>query len=719
MEVIVHGTKGGYKVLYQTENVPFSIARDVRRIDRNDGNPVGQFAYSISFAEGGCVFTKYIIVRDTERAAIGNIAFSMYLHNSKKLPGKDVKNLLDDLAEKYRNDYIIGGNLGNKQEDWAFVRALVDAYKKKGNPDSSGDSENFIQGTAEAAYVYFSSEEELQKYFDWPDQDAYHLFKQVFFVNADLQDNPENPLNALRHDHTKDLTGRIDLDNTKYKLKEFHGNGKNGITIQIWANDKKITNNDNVYKKDNIRIMYSKNAYFIPIDETGKLTDDNIKRYLEVSDNKIKVINNVLLSEKERIVVFQVKDMSSNLITDAEIICNKATSNEKKEVVDNQIKFKGEEIKNEWIVYGKKDDLISINTTFIPEQVKNQLIIQLKKQNNEPNIGNQNNNASESNIEAKDKKRIRRANTTLVALGFTGLFVIGIIAVLVYSSISGSSNKITLDDIERIKDYANGAELYKDKLDSIKIKYCPSRAGSNEKTGLTRIWNALFSSSKDMENKKASNTNNMEYCQIIENALKIRIAINEGKLDSLKKIHYSDLPDALKTSLDSLSNTDIESKQNIGSKLKSYNPSKMDLNQVANFINIELDAMKHKKESATGLSVKKADNSKNDNNTSKSAGHSTSNGNSNSQANNSINQSLMPIDEAAFWELVKQDNVSYDSFVQLFKGKTSIANNDYVGFYNRYLGDSEKFKKFKAIDLKVREKASNNKDLQTLKNNYK
>ncbi len=214
MEIVIHGTKGGYKVLYQTPNAPFSVARDVRRIDRNDGNTVGQTAYAIALVNGGCAFTKYVVVRDIERAAIGNVAFSVYIPDRRKMAGRDVKMLLDALAEVYCRNYVIEGNLGNKQEDWTFVAKLVERYEKYCYPEKEA-MENYRQGTGEAAYIYYSTEIGLQKYFDYPYQEAYVPYMQIFFVERRYEHTSQDPLNSLRHDPDANLTGKVILGNQR------------------------------------------------------------------------------------------------------------------------------------------------------------------------------------------------------------------------------------------------------------------------------------------------------------------------------------------------------------------------------------------------------------------------------------------------------------------------------------------------------------------------
>ena len=199
MNIIIHGTKGGYRVFYSSPNSP-AIAGDSRSAASSE-NPVGKSAFAIAFASNGCLLTKYVIVRDLMRSmSTGNVAFSIYLPNDKKLSGADVKSLLDKLSNHYCTKYAPENNLDNVYEDWSFVEEIASSFTIE---DISADNtEKIQQGTVDAAFVYYSSDEELQKYFNKPYQEEYSDYKQIFFVRNDLKNKPENPLNALHHSNT-------------------------------------------------------------------------------------------------------------------------------------------------------------------------------------------------------------------------------------------------------------------------------------------------------------------------------------------------------------------------------------------------------------------------------------------------------------------------------------------------------------------------------------
>jgi hypothetical protein len=325
MEIVVHGTKGGYCILYATPNMP-SVANDIRT-GANNENILGQSIYSIAFTTEGYVFTKYCVVRDTPRNyATGTVAFSLFLPVGEKLPGKDIREILDRLLQYYSEKYIKDNNINCGEaskiirEDWSFVNDILREYASK----PKYDDEKLQSGATVAAFVYYNNEDELQRYFDAPFQEEYCDYKQVFFVSKKLKDRPENPLNALRHSET-DLTGKIDLNNKYYYLNNYDSNRN----VFIYVNDKSCSGekgNNSIREKDVIKIVYSKdNRYYEQIYETGKLFDARIKKYLEVSGNRINIKYAAFVPRhKTREITFEVRDRKGNPIPNAEIQISKA-----------------------------------------------------------------------------------------------------------------------------------------------------------------------------------------------------------------------------------------------------------------------------------------------------------------------------------------------------------------------------------------------------------
>jgi len=347
MKIIIHGTKGGHHT-FTDEKVEMIDARP----DSSKVAAIGQQAYSINFNDGDVVFSKYKIVRDVAgEKRTGHIAFSVIIPNEKKLSGVNVKLLLDELAEDYCNKYVENNNLDNVREDWQFVEEINAKFIKEVK-NLLYDNENFQQGTEEAAYIYYSSDEELQNYFDYPYDDKYKRFKQIFFVNEIFESKPENPLNALRHNPSSNLTKRIDVQNLKFTLFFDETN------IKVQEGDINCRNNSKVHKKSIFKICYSE-----PHRESREIsgTLEDIRSYIDLDqDKRIIKIKNQKLTPIKYTFNFIMTDQNSNPISDAKVV-GKYLDQEVE--LPNPFSVTYEESK-EYIVYAKKDDpnLISEET---------------------------------------------------------------------------------------------------------------------------------------------------------------------------------------------------------------------------------------------------------------------------------------------------------------------------------------------------------------------
>jgi len=213
MNIIIHGTNGGYRNIFPAQKTSELI--EVRQIDEVVA-PIGQCAYSIRFIDGNVIFSKYKIIRDKLGSLrIGNIAFSVFIPNNKNLAGIDIKSLLDCLEKEFSQKHIDeNNNLGRIiNEDWTFIDKIANEYKLMDMyPPQQG-----TQGTLAAAFIYYSTDSNdkeyktLEEYFDAPYHEVYNKYKQVFFVDKILKDTEKNPLNALAHSRDGDLTGKINL----------------------------------------------------------------------------------------------------------------------------------------------------------------------------------------------------------------------------------------------------------------------------------------------------------------------------------------------------------------------------------------------------------------------------------------------------------------------------------------------------------------------------
>lgn len=380
MELIVHGTKGGYKSNFRPNITPPFSMSDVRN-GMNNEKPLGKSAYSIAFANGGCVFTKYTIVRDTLRSyATGNVAFSLFLPAKKKLSGKDVKSLLDKLMDYYIKHYVKDNSINRGettiiQEDWDTLTSFLNEYKEQ----NANDETIATDAQEEPAFVYYpyvykdgqtQKETKLEDIFDAPYQDEYSQFKQVFFVESSLKDKPENPLNALRHSE-KDLTGKIDLDNPSYTLSII-GNGFN------------VQPRNKIRKKQTLTITYEKQDFYKTPDtiigtwNEIKLSHPNCIAVDDVS--KTVTIRQIDLQPECKTIPITVKDNKGNLLNGAEIIMESNNKRYTKTNI-NECTFEGDEIGQTWSISAKieNENLFSDKVSITPDKQNDALKLILKK----------------------------------------------------------------------------------------------------------------------------------------------------------------------------------------------------------------------------------------------------------------------------------------------------------------------------------------------------
>lgn len=379
VKLFVQARKDGYKVLYPNPTPPefFKFAGDLRP-ENTTPYILGKSLYAIALSSDGCIFTKHIIIQDVQRQGLGNVSFSVFIPHSQKLSGGHAVNLLDELVETYCTRYCPDFYLGNIHEDWKIFTDITDKYSLSYNPDF--DIETVRTDLNKTAFIYYSNQEELRKYFDSPYQEKYFDFKQVFFVDDNLKDKPENPLNALTYLNADDLTGKIDLENPLYKLEGFSSTGKNGVKIEIWANGSRCSNNSLIRRKDMVRIKYTKNdTYFIPIEVTGFICDNTVAPYLSVHGNKITVKNDVQLWAKKKELRLSITDEQNKPVTDASIVCKDKLIGINKPVKNGIVRFEGEELGKIYRISIDSSGYATKTFDFCPEKGTDNWLVQLKK----------------------------------------------------------------------------------------------------------------------------------------------------------------------------------------------------------------------------------------------------------------------------------------------------------------------------------------------------
>ncbi|MDR1792650.1 MAG: hypothetical protein LBR36_04315 [Bacteroidales bacterium] len=344
MDIVVHGTKGGRKIFTPQK---ISGLLDVTA-DGAKATAIGQQAYSIRFTAGNTIFSKYKIIRDVRGdKRTGFVGFSLSIPNNKKLSGTEIITVLDKVSDEYSQTYIVDNNLNEVTENWAFLNSISNEYDTKLHP--ADDDENMQSGNKDDAFIYFKDTAKLQKYFDAPYQDEYTLYRQILFIDNALKDKPENPLNALRHSEN-DLTGKIDLENPKYKLL-FNQNAKGGVRIEVKVNGSPRSNKNKIRRKNELQITWSK-QYYKTKTQTGKW-DAIGSEFLIVDDKEETVtIREIDLDPETKPIHFDVSTKKDNVkITNAEIQIDTQPWQQRAEYT-----FKAEELGREHKISARKGD---------------------------------------------------------------------------------------------------------------------------------------------------------------------------------------------------------------------------------------------------------------------------------------------------------------------------------------------------------------------------
>ncbi|KAB1157957.1 hypothetical protein [Flavobacterium luteum] len=362
MEIVIHGTKGGRKIFTSNKlSGLFDVTSDSPKT-----SAIGQSAYAIRFISNSTIFSKYKIIRDVRGdKRTGFIAFSIFLSKNEKLSGSEIIALLDKVSGEYCQKYIIENNLNEVNEDWTFLELLSNEYKNKIGKVSIEESENIQSGDLDDAFIYFFNNSELHKYFDQPNQEEYIPYRQVYLINKEFKDKSENPLNAIRNSGV-DLTGQIDLENPSYKLREFHGNAKNGVSITIKnSKGRQLNNKDKIFRKDELTVVYSKKNYKEKKIFGSLLNSEEIRNFLNVStDNKIDVFKEVELESEVKTFSFEVVKKDGSRVMDAVITC-KNNYQPEKQALNNQVDFSGEDLNEKWSASAKIGDNFFSNSHII------------------------------------------------------------------------------------------------------------------------------------------------------------------------------------------------------------------------------------------------------------------------------------------------------------------------------------------------------------------
>jgi len=375
MKIFVQGRKYGFNVFYPlpTPAEFYDFAKDNQSINaQNQAFFYGKSLYSIAFAKAGRIYSKYVLGYDVQRSNLGNVSFSIYLPDDQVLAGDKIIEVLDTLAEKYFKEYAPDYYIKDTQENWSAIIESVGKYDSLIKPRERYDIEHLEMGNQDAAYIYYDSAGQLRAYFDDPYQSVYSAYSQVYFVDKSLKGKDENPLKAFKHGADSDLTGKIDLNNKRYRLvlRDEAGAKVNRIS---GGQSLPVSSNGHFYKNDELRIEWTK-PFCVSAEQRGSI--ESLEKYLEIDEsNRTVSIKPVKLSPITKDVQPQFILRTDPVIMD-QLTCKNGRG-EEIPFVDGKLHFEGESVKQSWTISASKAPCISARVTFIPEEVSSVYIIKV------------------------------------------------------------------------------------------------------------------------------------------------------------------------------------------------------------------------------------------------------------------------------------------------------------------------------------------------------
>ncbi len=384
MKYFVQGRKRGFSVLYPvpTPQEFYDFAMDNQSISaQNQPSYYGKALYSIALVRGGRIFSKYVLGYDVQRSNLGNISFSVFIPDDKVLPGGKTVELLDKLAANYFSSYAPDYYITDVQENWDALLATVSPYEAFEKTLNHLDVEHLEGSRGDAAFIYYDSPAQLAEYFDAPYQQLYTTYSQVFLVDRVFSGRSDNPLTALKHSSAADLTGKIDLGNKKYRLVINESDILVTVKKLTPTGEVTIMNNDKFFKKDELRIGWSK-EFHVPGVETG--TIQTLSHYLSVDENARTV---TVLPVKLNPIRKEIQPqfiMNGRPVQMEKIYCRTAFGDEVPyDAVLGVFRFEGENVKKNWTITGvDHTGEISAKADFTPETVSNVFPIRVSQKKN-------------------------------------------------------------------------------------------------------------------------------------------------------------------------------------------------------------------------------------------------------------------------------------------------------------------------------------------------
>jgi|694.fasta_scaffold35455_3 hypothetical protein len=252
MELIVHGTKGGYR-LFDKSKTSYTTTGDIRDYLHNS---IGESLFTLNFKNDGVSISKVTIIEDLGRGAFGFLAVTLFLPKEEKLAGKDIHELLNNSTSHYLNTYTIQRELPeNTREDWPQFDQIKNEYRSRLSPITDHDQRHFEQASNAKKYLFYSNISELETIFDYPFYAEFNGPKIIFLVDRKYEGNHDCPLNVAHSDIAKGELS-INLENPEYTLKSLP------IDVQVFrGNQRNIYDGDKIRKQENLTIIWKKEFF--------------------------------------------------------------------------------------------------------------------------------------------------------------------------------------------------------------------------------------------------------------------------------------------------------------------------------------------------------------------------------------------------------------------------------------------------------------------------
>ena len=196
MDFVVHGTKGGYKTLFKSNEAFNSSLFDIRS-DNPPESTLGEEAYAIRSFQNKIIYSKYKIIRDVAGdKRTGFIGFSLFVSKNEEIEPRNILQLLNRISKKYFELYIKENNLDSSNESWSFIDNILKDYNPR--PEETSD-EALKSGSLYDAIVYYNTEKDLENNWRKGFMNHYTKFRQILYVSEHLRDSDKNPLKAIRN----------------------------------------------------------------------------------------------------------------------------------------------------------------------------------------------------------------------------------------------------------------------------------------------------------------------------------------------------------------------------------------------------------------------------------------------------------------------------------------------------------------------------------------